>query len=146
MDPEHGEIRIGFPHSLGIHLIPSVVAAFRQRYPNVKFRFKQGMFPTLIRDVLSAEVDLAFISPFPEKHDQVAGDIVLTEELHAILPPNHPLAGEEEIALNSSKMINLYCSAKGIHCVRSSGMPAWKQDLRRRLLLKVKRRIPSAGW
>ncbi|PQP80209.1 LysR family transcriptional regulator [Paenibacillus sp. PCH8] len=113
LDPEHGEIRIGFPHSLGIHLIPSVVAAFRQRYPNVKFRFKQGMYPTLIRDVLSGEVDLAFISPFPEKHDHVDGDIVLTEELHAILPPNHPLAGEETIALEQLKDDKFVLFSKG---------------------------------
>lgn len=103
LDPEQGEIRIGFPHSLGINLIPTIVAEFRKRYPNVKFRFKQGMFPSLIRDVTSAEVDLAFISPFPEKNDQVKGDLMLTEELYAIVPPNHPLAGEEGIKLSQLK-------------------------------------------
>ncbi|MFB5673355.1 LysR family transcriptional regulator [Paenibacillus terreus] len=103
LDPENGEIRIGFPHSLGIHLIPSVVAEFRNRYPNVKFRFKQGMYPTLIRDVLSGEIDLAFVSPFPHSHEQIGGDIVLTEELQAILPPNHPLAGEKSIRLEQLK-------------------------------------------
>ncbi|MDO7906008.1 LysR family transcriptional regulator [Paenibacillus sp. JX-17] len=103
LDPEQGEIRIGFPHSLGIHLIPSVVAEFKHRYPNVKFRFKQGKFPSLIKDLMSGEVDLAFVSPFPESHDQVAGDIVLTEELFAILPPNHPLAQEESISLEQLK-------------------------------------------
>ncbi|MEC0369081.1 LysR family transcriptional regulator [Paenibacillus chibensis] len=113
LDPEQGEIRIGFPHSLGIHLIPSVVAEFKQRYPNVKFRFKQGMFPSLIRDVISAEVDLAFISPFPEKHEQVEGEIMLTEELYAILPPNHPLANEECIALNQLKEDKFVLFSKG---------------------------------
>ncbi|MGF7045792.1 LysR family transcriptional activator of glutamate synthase operon [Paenibacillus sp. DS2015] len=103
LDPERGEIRIGFPHSLGIHLIPSVVAEFRNRYPNVRFRFKQGMFPSLIRDVISAEVDLAFISPFPDGHDQVEGDVVLTEELFAIVHPSHPLAKEESITLSQLK-------------------------------------------
>ncbi|CAM2959422.1 LysR family transcriptional regulator [Paenibacillus sediminis] len=103
LDPEKGEIRIGFPHSLGIHLIPSIVAEFRKKYPNVRFRFKQGMYPSLIRDVISAEVDLAFVSPFPEKNDQVAGEVVLTEELFAILPPNHPLANEESIRLEQLK-------------------------------------------
>ncbi|MWV43793.1 LysR family transcriptional regulator [Paenibacillus sp. HJL G12] len=113
LDPEQGEIRIGFPHSLGIHLIPSVVAEFKRRYPNVKFRFKQGMFPSLIRDVISAEVDLAFISPFPEKHEQVEGEIMLTEELYAILPPNHPLAKEESIALNQLKEDKFVLFSKG---------------------------------
>ena len=99
LDPERGEIRIGFPHSLGTHLIPSIVAEFRRHYPHVKFRFKQGAYPSLIKDVISGEVDLAFISPFPENDGHVAGDIVMTEELFAILPQNHPLAGEEVIRL-----------------------------------------------
>ncbi|GAB6988636.1 LysR family transcriptional regulator [Paenibacillus pini] len=113
LDPEQGEIRIGFPHSLGIHLIPSIVAEFKKKYPNVKFRFKQGMFPSLIKDVISAEVDLAFISPFPEKHDQVEGEVMLTEELYAILPPNHPLANEESIALNQLKEDKFVLFSKG---------------------------------
>lgn len=112
-DPEKGEIRIGFPHSLGIHLIPSVVSEFRKRYPNVKFKFKQGMYPTLIRDVLSSEVDLAFISPFPEKHEQIGGDVVLTEELFAILPQNHLLAGEESIRLEQLKDDKFILFSKG---------------------------------
>ncbi|SDX18536.1 LysR family transcriptional regulator [Paenibacillus sp. CF384] len=103
LDPEKGEIRLGFPHSLGISLIPEVVAAFRKLNPNVKFRFKQGMFPSLIQDVMKGEVDLAFVSPCPEKHPHVTGQIVLTEELFAILPPNHPLAGEESIELAQLK-------------------------------------------
>ncbi|TVX92586.1 LysR family transcriptional regulator [Paenibacillus agilis] len=103
INPELGEIRIGFPHSLGVHLIPSVVAAFRKTHPNVKFRFKQGMYPSLIRDLVRAEVDLAFISPFPEASEHVTGEVILTERLSAILPPNHALANEEEIDLAQLK-------------------------------------------
>jgi LysR family transcriptional activator of glutamate synthase operon len=99
LDPEKGEIRLGFPHSLGISLIPEVVSAFHKKYPNVKFRFKQGMYPSLIRDLIKGDVDLAFVSPCPEQHEHITGEIVLTEELFAILPPNHPLAGEEAIDL-----------------------------------------------
>lgn len=99
LDPEKGEIRLGFPHSLGISLIPEVVAAFRKLNPNVKFRFKQGMYPSLIQDVMKGEVDLAFVSPCPESHPHVTGELVLTEELFAILPPTHPLAKEEAIDL-----------------------------------------------
>lgn len=103
LDPEAGEIRLGFPHSLGIHLIPQVVAAFRKLHPNVKFRFRQGMYASLIRDVAEAEVDLAFISPYPDKSDQVTGEVVLTEELFAILPESHPLALQDSIRLTELK-------------------------------------------
>ncbi len=103
VDPEVGEIRLGFPHSLGYHLIPRAVASFRSLHPNVKFRFRQGMYASLIRDIVEAEVDLAFISPFPERNDMVTGEIVLTEELFAILPENHPLAHEPSIDLAQLK-------------------------------------------
>ncbi|WP_424766758.1 LysR family transcriptional regulator [Paenibacillus sp. sgz302251] len=99
LDPEKGEIRLGFPHSLGISLIPQVVAAFRKSHPNVKFRFKQGMYPSLIRDMVKGEIDLAFISPFPDEHDFVCGEVLLTEELYAILPPGHPFSDKESIKL-----------------------------------------------
>jgi len=103
LDPEKGEIRLGFPHSLGISLIPEVVSAFRKKHPHVKFRFKQGMYPSLIRDVVKGEVDLAFVSPCPEEHEHVTGHTVLTEELFAILPPNHALAKEKTIDLAQLK-------------------------------------------
>ncbi|GGG55774.1 LysR family transcriptional regulator [Paenibacillus radicis (ex Gao et al. 2016)] len=103
LDPEKGEIRLGFPHSLGVSLIPQVVAAFRKLHPNVKFRFKQGMYPSLIRDMVKGEIDLAFISPFPDEHEHVCGEVLLTEELYAILPPNHRFAKEESIELSQLK-------------------------------------------
>ncbi|MEK8126338.1 LysR family transcriptional regulator [Paenibacillus filicis] len=99
MDPEQGEIRIGFPHSLGIYLLPTVVARFRESHPKVKFKLRQGTFNSLIRDVMKGEIDLSFISPFPEKHSHVSGELLLQEELYAILPPGHALAGQEGIRL-----------------------------------------------
>ena len=102
-DPNCGEVRLGFPHSLGIHLIPEVVSEFRKIHPNVKFRLKQGNYASLIKDVSSGDTDLAFISPFPDESEQVTGQIVLMEELSAIVPPNHPLAGEESIVLEQLK-------------------------------------------
>jgi LysR family transcriptional activator of glutamate synthase operon len=99
LDPEVGEIRISFPHSLGVSFIPSIVAGFRKEHPNVRFKFKQGMYQSLIKDVISGEVDLAFISPFPENHDNVTGEVLLTEELFAVLPPNHILSEYKNIRL-----------------------------------------------
>lgn len=100
MDPEAGEIRLGFPHSLGINLVPRLVSCFRKNnHPKVKFRFKQGKYNNLIDSVLKGEVDLALISPFPEDHEHVSGQVLLTEELYAILPPDHALADNESIRL-----------------------------------------------
>jgi LysR family transcriptional activator of glutamate synthase operon len=103
LDPELGEVRLGFPHSLGVNLVPSVVAQFRKEHPKVKFKFKQGKFNSLINDVMNNEVDLALISPFPEQHDQVTGELLITEELFAILPPNHILSEYQTLRLEQLK-------------------------------------------
>ncbi|WP_159881327.1 LysR family transcriptional regulator [Paenibacillus puerhi] len=103
MDPEQGEIRIGFPHSLGIYLLPTVVARFRESHPKVKFRLRQGTYNSLIRDVMKGEIDLSFISPFPEKHAHVSGELLLLEELYAIVPQGHVFAEMEVIRLEQLK-------------------------------------------
>jgi LysR family transcriptional activator of glutamate synthase operon len=103
LHPEAGEIRIGFPHSLGIHLLPSVIAEYRNEHPNVKFVLKQGTYHVLIRELLEGEIDLAFISPFPETHDEVEGELLLTEELKVILPRNHLYAHYTSIRLEQLK-------------------------------------------
>ncbi|MEF2248485.1 MULTISPECIES: LysR family transcriptional regulator [unclassified Paenibacillus] len=126
LDPERGEIRLGFPHSLGISLIPQVVAAFRKLYPNVRFRFRQGMYPSLIRDLVQGDIDLAFISPFPKEHEQVSGEVVLSEQLFAILPPNHPLAAEESIALSQLSEETFVLFSEG-YSLRPIVMDACKQ-------------------
>lgn len=103
IDPETGEIRLGFPHSHGVALIPTVVGLFRRLHPNVKFRFRQGKYDVLIQDLLNNEIDLAFISPCPLNRPDLEGDIVLTEKLYAVVPQGHPLAGEKSIRLESLK-------------------------------------------
>ncbi|GFR37839.1 HTH-type transcriptional regulator GltC [Insulibacter thermoxylanivorax] len=103
LDPEYGEVRIGFPHSLGDILIPGLISHFRKKHPNVRFKFRQGFYNSLLRDVRKGELDLAFISPFPQDHEHVTGEVLLTEPLYAVLPENHPLAGESSIRLEQLK-------------------------------------------
>jgi LysR family transcriptional activator of glutamate synthase operon len=103
IDPETGEIRLGFPHTLGVNIVPVIVSHFRQEYPNVTFRFKQGMYHSLIQSVVDGDLDLALISPCPEEHEHVVGEVLLTEALYAILPRNHRLADCESIHLSQLK-------------------------------------------
>jgi LysR family transcriptional activator of glutamate synthase operon len=98
-DPELGVVRLGFPHSLGVNLVPQVVAKFRAIHPLVKFTFKQGTYSNLLEQVLEGEIDLAFISPYPEENPNVIGHKLLSEPLYAVLPMNHALANQRSIRL-----------------------------------------------
>lgn len=126
VDPDKGEIRFGFPHSMGVHLVPMVVSEFRKQYPEVKFKLKQGKYDNLIDSVLKAEIDLAFISPFPEKHPQVAGDILLTEKLYAVFPLEHPLSNQENVSLDELREENFVLFREGFS-LRNIVIDACKQ-------------------
>lgn len=113
LDPEAGEIRLGFPHSLGVNMVPTLVSIFRRQHPNVRFRFRQGKYKMLIETLMRGEIDLALISPFPENHPRLSGQKLLTEELYAILPPNHRLAKHESIRLEKLKAESFVVFSEG---------------------------------
>ncbi len=99
LDPEAGEIRIGFPHSLATYTLPTFVAAFRAEHPNIRFELKQGTVNHLIGHIVKGEIDLALVSPVPHDHPDVEGHVLFTEEMLAILPPDHPLSESKSIRL-----------------------------------------------
>lgn len=99
LDPEVGEIRIGFPHSLAIQLIPNVIAAFRRHHPGTRFSLRQGPAVEVMEYVEKGELDLAFVSPPPQDAATFSSQTLFTEELLAIVPPEHPLAAKKSIHL-----------------------------------------------
>lgn len=98
-DPEKGVVRIGFPSSLAHYTLPTVISAFREKYPEVKFHLKQGSYRDLTDNVVKGDIDMALLGPLP-KHDKVKGTILFTEKIVALLPMNHPLAGKRELSLS----------------------------------------------
>lgn len=98
-DPEKGVVRIGFPTSLAHYTLPTVISAFREKYPEVKFHLKQGSYHDLTESVIKGEIDMALLGPMP-KHDKVEGTILFTENMVALLPMNHPFANKRDLSLN----------------------------------------------
>lgn len=103
LHPEAGEIRFGFLNSLGIKLVPTLISKFLEGHPNVKFRFKQGKSIDIVESVLKGEIDLALVTPLPNKSNHVTGEVMLMEELYAILPSSHMLADSKAIRLEQLK-------------------------------------------
>ena len=100
LDPEQGTIRIGFPSSMTAYVLPTVISEFRELYPNVKFHLRQGAYKNLIDTVISGEIDLAMLGPVPEHEKRVKGYTLFHENIAALLPSRHPLAGEQHLKLN----------------------------------------------
>ena len=100
LDPEKGTIRIGFPSSMANYTLPTAISAFRDEYPQVKFKLIQGTYRYLIDAVISGEIDLAVLGPVPKEEKKVKAKVLFEEKLVALLPLNHELADFSTINLN----------------------------------------------
>ncbi|NRD77057.1 LysR family transcriptional regulator [Bacillus sp. BRMEA1] len=98
LDPEQGEVSLGFLHTLSTSQIPDLLASFRSCYPKINFRLGQGPSHNLIDQLQLGEFDLCLISPIGIKSPIVWRQL-WNEELFVIVPKNHKFAKRKNIAL-----------------------------------------------
>ncbi len=103
LNPEKGTVRIAFPISLAAYVLPTAIYAFRKRYPEAKFKMRQGLYHELIESVIHGEVNLAMIAPLTNDESRIKQKILFTENIVALLPINHPLANRTSIRLRELK-------------------------------------------
>jgi len=97
-DPEHGEVRLGFLHTLGTWLVPEVLGAYRAEHPHVRFRLGQAGAGVLLAELLAGRQDLLLTSPRPDD-SSIGWTELLTEPLRLAVPPDHRLASRRRAAL-----------------------------------------------
>ncbi len=103
LDPEKGTIRVAFPISLAAYTLPTVIYAFRIRYPEAKFKLKQALYYDLIDGVVKGDFNMALIGPVPMEEKKIKRKILFTENIVALLPIHHPLANRTSIKLRELK-------------------------------------------
>ena len=88
-----GTLSIGSVHTLPAFLdLPSLIARFHAANPGIEVRLRQSDTTSLIEQLRTGQLDLAFL-PLLDPPDDITTGIVACEDLVLITPPNHPLAG-----------------------------------------------------
>ncbi|WP_067727672.1 LysR family transcriptional regulator [Oceanobacillus damuensis] len=105
MNPEKGTVRIAFPISMAAHTLPSIIYAFRTKYPEAKFQMSNARYGELIDGVVKGHYNLAMIAPMPTKENEkkIKGTTLFTENIVVLLPLYHPLANKTSIMLQELK-------------------------------------------
>lgn len=94
---ETGIIRVGTISSITCHWMPQLIKGFQAQYPNVQFLFHQGDYTLIPEWIRTGAIDFGFITPFVSTDLQTK--VIKDGEMLAVLPKNHPLAGERSIRL-----------------------------------------------
>jgi DNA-binding transcriptional LysR family regulator len=98
--PDRGEVALGFLHTLATGLIPDLISAYRSRFPAIRFQLIQNHSYSLLEHLHAGELDICLIAEPTATHFPVEWTPLWSEEIFAVLPLEHPLAGAESIVLN----------------------------------------------
>lgn len=98
INPEKGEVSLGFLHTLGASYIPDLIRGFGKKYPGIKFQLHQNSTQILLNQLTSGEIDLCMSSP-TESMPQIEWTHLWSEELFVIAPAGHHLAKLKKIDL-----------------------------------------------
>ncbi|GHF03561.1 LysR family transcriptional regulator [Amycolatopsis deserti] len=94
---EVGELTVAFLASTANYLLPPVVRAFRERYPDVRLHTEDTSVATLVAGLRDGRYDAAFSRP--PLVDGLAARTLAVEQTCAVLPEGHPLADRDELTL-----------------------------------------------
>jgi DNA-binding transcriptional LysR family regulator len=86
-----GRVIIGSPQSVGEKLLPSILAAFHNHYPEVEIVMVEGNTRKLVEMLDRKSIDLAIVS-LPLKRDDLLIKSLFKEKLVLVVGENHRLA------------------------------------------------------
>ncbi|MFH1144276.1 MAG: LysR family transcriptional regulator [Candidatus Eisenbacteria bacterium] len=99
---QRGRLRIGATDVMAIHLLPPVLARYRERYPGVRIAVEVRGSRALVERVARGDLDLALVTLPVEQAGLVVGE-VHREPVFFVAAPDHPWRRRrvslEEVAL-----------------------------------------------
>ena len=95
---ENTTIRIGTFTSVSRTLLPPLMKSFQKEYPTVTFVLRQGEYTGIEQWISEGSVDLGFVCA--DAVTEAETHVLYEDEMMAVLPPEHPLAGESVLSLS----------------------------------------------
>lgn len=120
-----GELVIAANEATCIYVLPRVFSEFKKRFPNVQMLVDRSFGARVVDAVVDNQADFGIVQlPVTEKRLQVAK--IHTDEIKAIMPPAHPLAGRSTIVPTDLADVPLLVPKAG---VTRSRLNAWLEPV-----------------
>ncbi|MEG2007862.1 MAG: LysR family transcriptional regulator [Oscillospiraceae bacterium] len=98
---ERGRVSIGSYSSMSLHWLPGILEAFQSKYPDIEVEILEGNGTEIEDWLTSGRIDLAFTSLQPYFTFETIE--VMEDPMLAVLPLNHPMAGEKVFPVEKFK-------------------------------------------
>ena len=93
-------VRIGYLYSLGMRVVPDLIARMKEREPQTRVILKHGSTETLVGGVLAGQLDAICVAPLPEEHD-LDTVTLFSEAMMLCVEATDPLASRAQVDLRS---------------------------------------------
>ncbi|MGZ4123149.1 MAG: LysR family transcriptional regulator [Tumebacillaceae bacterium] len=108
-----GTLTIGAPESLCAYRLPALLKEYRERYPQVKIILRPGVCWQLRQQVRSGALDMSFTLEEKVEMPDLHIESLLPEQIVLIAPPNHPLAGKQNVLPQDLKDETIFLTETG---------------------------------
>jgi DNA-binding transcriptional LysR family regulator len=97
---EVGWLGIGFVGSATYELLPRILSAFREQFPEVELVLRELVSGKQIQAIRDGRIHVCLARP-PIEEEDIHSEVVSSEQLVAAIPSSHRLAGAGSISLSS---------------------------------------------
>lgn len=95
-----GRLAVGLIPTVAAVDLPGALRDFRRRYPHVRITLRAGASEELVEQVKGGAIEVAFLGLPPTARPRGVETRELARDRHvAVVPPEHPLAGEATVSL-----------------------------------------------
>ena len=92
---------MGFLHSLGVAIVPSLIRWHHDRFPSVRFELHQRSGQALLTDLSTGVTDVCLSYPMTFDHAlDIQWEPLFTQQLYAVVDREHPLATRDLVGFD----------------------------------------------
>lgn len=107
-----GVIMIGASTTIAEYMLPALLGDFRLKYPEVNVQLKVSNTEGIVSMVENNVIDLGVVEA-PVSNKNLVVEVCRMDELVAIVPPKHPLAGKKVIRIQELLKHPYICREEG---------------------------------
>ena len=111
-----GPLTIGVIPTIAPYILPDLLSMLAEAYPELEPRFVEEQTQHLITRLRNGNLDLAIMA-LPSEATGMVDSPLYTEKFSIVCPPDHPIAGREDVELAELKDLDLLLLDDG-HCLR----------------------------
>jgi LysR family hydrogen peroxide-inducible transcriptional activator len=117
-----GSITVGVIPTVAPYFLPPQLTTFARKFPQVRLTVVEEITPLLLDLARASKVDIAILA-LPIRGHEFDTFPLLTERLHAALPPHHKLAKRHTLSLKDLRAQPFLLLRDG-HCFRDTAVAA----------------------